>query len=403
MYFLKIAAAAVMACMSAVSVVHADEATGSGTGFAVTKDGWLLTNAHVIDGCERIEANGKTISTDPRVDSINDLALIKLQLSEPARPFVFRQSPTRLGEDIVAIGYPLMGLLSDSIKVTTGNVNSLAGLRNDTRYIQISTPIQPGNSGGPIIDRDGYLLGITTATFSKKTADELGITAQNINFALKASVADLFLQSQNIVGESANKPADQPALSTADLTAKMATSVFQIRCFGKPAGPSPSRQEEVAASAPKPSAAQSTLINASGYDAIGFDYVSLRAATYSGCRAACEGDERCKAITYNTKHSVCFLKNNVVALIRNKDAMAAYSASKAADVILSEFTSYSGVDIPGGDYKRIRQSTYLGCFVSCIGEKACKAFSFIPKKKECWLKDTLGRPQIVKGVELGLK
>nr|WP_234887035.1 serine protease [Sinorhizobium terangae] len=62
-------------------------------------------------------------------------------------------------------------MLADSVKITTGNVNALAGLKNDTRYIQISTPIQPGNSGGPVVDRDGFLLGITSATFSKQAAD----------------------------------------------------------------------------------------------------------------------------------------------------------------------------------------------------------------------------------------
>ncbi|MCY1307110.1 hypothetical protein D9M70_570120 [compost metagenome] len=83
--------------------------------------------------------------------------------------------------------------------------------------------------------------------------------------------------------------------------------------------------------------------------------------------------------------------------------MAAYSSSKAADIIMSDFTSYSGMDIPGGDYKRIRQTNYLECFVSCIGDTACKAFAYVAKKKECWLKDELGRPKAAKGIELGVK
>ncbi len=101
------------------------------------------------------------------------MALIRISPPEPLTPLTFRRSPTRLGEEIVAIGFPLAELLADSVKITTGNVNALAGLRNDTRYIQISTPIQPGNSGGPIVDRDGLLVGITSATFSKQAADEI--------------------------------------------------------------------------------------------------------------------------------------------------------------------------------------------------------------------------------------
>lgn len=185
------------------SICLADGPTSSGTGFAVTTDGWLLTNAHVVQACKRIEIKGRGDAADPRIDAINDLALVRVDAAKPLQPLVFRRAPTRLGEDILAIGFPLATLLSDSVKVTTGNVNALAGLRNDTRYIQISTPIQPGNSGGPVVDRDGLLMGITSATLSKGIADEIGITAQNVNFAIRASVADLFLQSQESLANPA--------------------------------------------------------------------------------------------------------------------------------------------------------------------------------------------------------
>jgi hypothetical protein len=78
------------------------------------------------------------------------------------------------------------------------------------------------------------LLGITSATFSKQAADEIGITAQNINFAIRASVAELFMQSQSIVGQSGDRAADQQPISTADLSDKVTPSVFQILCYGKP-------------------------------------------------------------------------------------------------------------------------------------------------------------------------
>lgn len=213
------------------SICFADDPTSSGTGFAVTTDGWLLTNAHVVKGCSRVEVKGKGDATDTRVDEINDLAVIKISSQDPLKPLMFRKSPTRLGEDIVAIGFPLATLLADSVKVTTGNVNALAGIRNDTRYIQISTPIQPGNSGGPVVDRNGYLLGITTATLSKETADEIGITAQNVNFAIRASVAELFMQSQSLVDQSVEKAENASGLATADLADQIAPSVFQILCY----------------------------------------------------------------------------------------------------------------------------------------------------------------------------
>jgi hypothetical protein len=174
---------------------------------------------------------GKGAATDPRIDETNDLAAVKISAHEPLKPLVFRKSPTRLGEDIVAIGYPLASLLADSVKITTGNVNALAGIRNDTRYIQISTPIQPGNSGGPVVDRNGYLLGITSATLSKRTADEIGINPQNVNFAIRASVADLFMQSQSLVNQTIDKMENPTSLSTADLADHVTPSVFQILCY----------------------------------------------------------------------------------------------------------------------------------------------------------------------------
>ena len=219
--------------VSIASNCLADEPTSSGTGFAVTQDGWLLTNAHVVKDCQRVEVKGRGDASDARIDAINDLALVKIAGSEPLKPLVFRKSPIRLGEDIVAVGFPLATLLADSVKVTTGNVNALAGIRNDTRYIQISTPIQPGNSGGPVIDRDGFLLGITTATLSKETADQLGITAQNVNFAIRASVADLFMQSQSVADQSGDRPADEQPTSTADLAGQVTPSVFQMLCYAK--------------------------------------------------------------------------------------------------------------------------------------------------------------------------
>jgi len=245
------------------------------------------------------------------------------------------------------------------------------------------------------------LLGITTATLSKQAADEIGITAQNVNFAIRASVADLFMQSQSIPNQSGDKSADQQSISTADLADKTTPSVFQVLCYGKPQA-QVSAVPETATSLPPPSV-PTTLIDARGYDAIGFDYRTVKDVTFAGCQEICKGDSECKALTYNTKHGVCFLKDNVLALIRNSNAVASYSSAKAADVIISDFTSYSGIDLPGGDYKRLRGSNYLECFTACIGDRSCKAFSYVARKSECWLKDTLSRPRTAKGVELGIK
>jgi serine protease Do len=100
---------------------------------------------------------------------------------------------------VEAFGYPLSQVLATSGNFTTGNVTALAGLGDDSRYFQVSAPIQPGNSGGPLLDESGNVVGIVTATLNPFTQIKAqGDIPQNVNFALKASVAANFLQDNNV-------------------------------------------------------------------------------------------------------------------------------------------------------------------------------------------------------------
>lgn len=386
----------------AVSAHATDTIKSSGTGFAVTADGWLVTNAHVVDGCERVEVVGGGAVIDRKVDVANDIALVKIGGSRSISPLAFRRGPIRLGEDVVAAGFPLADVLSDSVKITTGVVSALAGLSNDARFVQLSAPIQPGNSGGPVVDREGFVLGITTATFSKRAADEMGINAQNINFAIRSSVAELLLQSHGITIQFGDQDGAGAVLSTADLAEKISPSVFKLVCYGS-INLVADRSDGGGSAEPGLPNSKDGLVDAAGYDAIGFDYATLKDVDYDRCRSSCLNDGRCRAITYNKRYRFCFLKNDVVALIRNDDASAAYTSSKSSEVIVSDFTTYSNADSPGGDYLHLRNSTYLQCFVACVGDKTCRAFAYVSKKGDCWLKDRLGVVQPKKGVELGRK
>jgi len=385
------------------SYSHADEAISTGTAFAVTDDGWLLTNAHVIKKCSRVEIKGLGFAEPPKLDEINDLAALKVMPNKPIKALNFRRSPVRLGEDIVALGFPLNGLLSESIKVTTGNVNALAGIANDTRYIQISTPIQPGNSGGPVVDKEGLLVGITTATLSKDVADKIDITAQNVNFAIRSSVAEVFLQSQGVNYQSLDHSAQAVPQTTADLSEKISPSVYPVICYGQPFEEvkviTPESNTSVApVQIPKP-----TLIDANGYDAVGYDYQAIKDVSYYLCKSACANDGQCLAFTYNVHHNVCFLKNDVVAMIRNGDAASAYSSLKANQIIFSSFTVYRDMDFPGGDYLKLSQSSYETCLLACVKDNSCRGFAYVRKKRECWLKNALGNAKAIRGVEFGLK
>lgn len=191
---------------------------------------WLVTNAHVLDGCASASVPGYGEATDWKVDKQNDIAVAHIVGASVKATIAMRQSPPRLGEDAAAFGFPLSDVLSDSVKVTTGNINSLVGMENDTRYLQISTPIQPGNSGGPLVDQSGSLLAVTTAQLGLKCTGATGVLPQNVNFAIRSSVLELFLQSREIAYSRAETLG--AVMSTPDLADKVAPAVLMVFCHG---------------------------------------------------------------------------------------------------------------------------------------------------------------------------
>ena len=176
-------------------------AASSGTGIVVSPQGHILTNAHVVKGCQTATVRLAGTASNPASivarSEADDLALL---LASPTTQKVasFRISPpVRAGEAVVVYGFPLSGLLTSTGNATTGNVSALAGLRNNSAHLQTSAPVQPGNSGGPLLDNKGNVIGVVVSKldalrFAKLTED----IPQNINFAIKASVAANFLDAQ---------------------------------------------------------------------------------------------------------------------------------------------------------------------------------------------------------------
>jgi serine protease Do len=178
----------------------------SGTGFFVTHDGLVLTNAHVVKDCSEIhitpEQDTAVVAQLLARDATNDLALLKTRTNSP---HIAQLRPTvRLGEGVEAFGYPLTAVLATGGNFTLGNITALAGLKDDSRYLQISAPVQPGNSGGPLLDQSGNLVGIVSAKLNALNVmlATNGDIPQNVNFAIKASVAINFLQSNEVKFES---------------------------------------------------------------------------------------------------------------------------------------------------------------------------------------------------------
>ena len=181
---------------------------GSGTGIFVTNDGHLITNAHVVKDCLEIRVGtgsgnfevGSVVAKDPT----NDLALLKVN-AKPSKVGALRFG-VRVGENVEAFGYPLSQVLATSGNFTTGNVTALAGLGDDSRFYQISAPVQPGNSGGPLLDEDGNLVGIVSSKLNVWSEIKAqGDIPEKVNFAIKASAAAQFLQDNGVkfqIGEA---------------------------------------------------------------------------------------------------------------------------------------------------------------------------------------------------------
>jgi uncharacterized protein len=173
------------------------EATGSG--FFVSAAGHIVTNAHVVEGCSQVKSPQVAGLRQVAIDKESDLALFA-SAAQPAQYAHLRggRGP-RPGEAVVAIGYPLHGILGSDPKVTTGTISSLSGLNNDRRNLQISAPIQPGNSGGPLLGENGALVGVVVASLDAiKAMRIIGNLPQNVNFAVSVGTLQSFLTGNGV-------------------------------------------------------------------------------------------------------------------------------------------------------------------------------------------------------------
>lgn len=204
---------------------------GTGTGFFINRQGHVLTNAHVAGKCTTITVTRQGGAPVPaslvKADTSNDLAVL---IAQPSPSFAaFRGGRlVRAGETVVAFGFPLTGMLASGGIVTNGSISALSGLGDDSRYLQISVPVQPGNSGGPLLDATGSVVGVVTSSIrSSVVARQTGAIPQNVNFALKADVARTFLESAGVPIETAGGGRE---LSVADIGEKARAFSVLVDC-----------------------------------------------------------------------------------------------------------------------------------------------------------------------------
>ena len=197
-----------------------------GTGFFVSPQGHALTNNHVAGDCRTITA---VIGTQRlpaqlvRRDERADLAVIKVQTTGTVPFAPFRALPgISAGEPVLAAGFPLPDVLQNGLNVTVGNVSALAGLRGDVTRLQITAPIQGGNSGGPLLDMGGNIVGVVVSKL-----DPARVESQNVNFAVQGSVARQFLEASNL---RLNERQTTSQMPVGDVSDRAATFTFQIEC-----------------------------------------------------------------------------------------------------------------------------------------------------------------------------
>jgi S1-C subfamily serine protease len=213
------------------------EKTGNqtGTGFLVSTSGHLVTNQHVVDGCVG-DIQGSLTGEAPvklrlvSSDETNDLALLQAPGTFKDIALI-KEKPIRSGESVVAIGYPFHGLLTSDFTVTTGIVSSLSGILNDTRFLQISAAVQPGNSGGPLLSSSGEVVGVVAAKLNAlKFVKATGNIPENINFAIKTGALRDFLDNSVVAYQTADSKTE---LKTADIAGNARAFTLLISCKAK--------------------------------------------------------------------------------------------------------------------------------------------------------------------------
>jgi uncharacterized protein len=223
----------------------------TGSGFFVSKLGHILTNAHVVRNCGSItvgdNAKKQVATILLEIDKRNDLALLKisntqmasietkslisklgLKLVPTASEGLLRSDDVELGEDVLVSGYPYGEIYSDTIKVTKGIVSANKGIGDDTGQFQMDAAVQPGNSGGPIYDENGNIVGVVVSQLNKlKFAKAIGSLPENVNFGIKASTVRQFLTSSGLPTKWSNR---SKRMNTKELAKIAKNQTVMVKC-----------------------------------------------------------------------------------------------------------------------------------------------------------------------------
>ncbi len=201
----------------------------TGSGFVVSPAGYALTNHHVVEGCGELRLPTGVSIAHVASDLQTDLALLKIPGEFPDSASFRAGRGIRAGDDVVAIGFPLQGILTSDPSVTTGTISALAGPGDDRRVLQMTAPVQPGNSGGPLLDMSGNVVGVVVSKLDALEIAELtGDIPQNVNFAVHASLARIFLDAHSVEYDTAPSTETPPS---AEIAASARKFTVLIECW----------------------------------------------------------------------------------------------------------------------------------------------------------------------------
>ena len=227
--------------------------SGTGSGFFISKMGHAITNAHVVQNCNKVtvgdNANKQVAAEVVNTDRRNDLALLKLSTLEMASaesqsliqklgivvvPLaangLLRNEDVKLGEKVLVAGYPFGELFSNTIKVTSGIVSATRGAGDDSGQFQLDAAVQPGNSGGPIYDSSGNIVGVVISQLDKlKMAKAIGSLPENVNFGIKASTVRQFLTSSGLPSKKSERTEEKSTEQLAEIAQNQALMVMCLQ------------------------------------------------------------------------------------------------------------------------------------------------------------------------------
>jgi len=203
---------------------EAEQSTKSGTCFSISPDGVALTAAHVVSGAQEISltySDGKEYQAQiAAISPSNDLAVLEFAGSNMEYLDAVSTNVLQSGDSIFTIGYPTPEILGYEEKYTDGAISALSGLMGDASLIQITVPVQPGNSGGPIVTESGDAIGVVTSSAAvRRFAKATGTLPQNVNWAVKMDFALPLLNAS---------PDDRPPLSRNEAVALARNSVCRV-------------------------------------------------------------------------------------------------------------------------------------------------------------------------------